>query len=265
MLSLAFLAGGLLLAGLALAPPERRGETLGALEALPFHVSDTLFTRPPAPLRPGDVALDAISAGDLMARLELADFDWQPQAEVLPDGGVRYRYRRREGDPKLSIEQIRALMVDPPRFEQERQAISDLLDHLQRVGVQVVLGPPRKAGAAGEWDPAARTIRIKSEVVDQGSATFALVLNHEAIHVAQSCRRGGVSAPPKQLGLSISARPQAQGQLNDPIYANLSPLERQLEQEAYAHQHQLEQGAALISQECRPPAALLGGRAAARP
>ena len=116
MLSLAFLAGGLLLAGLALAPPERRGETLGALEALPFQVSDTLFTRPPAPLRPGDVALDAISAGDLMARLELADFDWQPQAEVLPDGGVRYRYRRREGDPKLSIEQIHALMVDPPRF-----------------------------------------------------------------------------------------------------------------------------------------------------
>lgn len=254
MLPLALLGGALLLAGLAVAPPERRGETLGALEALPFQVSDTLFARPPAPLRPGDVALDPSTAGDLMVRLEQADVDWQPQAEVLPDGGVRYRYRRREGDPKLSIEQIRALMLDPPRFERERQAISDLLGQLQRVGVQVVLGPPRKAGAAGEWDPAARTIRIKSEVVDQGSATFALVLNHEAIHVAQSCRRGGVSAPPKQLGLSISAKPQAQGQLNDPIYANLSPLERQLEREAYAHQDQLEKGAALISQECRPPA-----------
>ena len=151
----------------------------------------------------------------LMQRLAVADQQWRPRREALPNGGSRYTYRKRPGDPDLSVAQIKALIANPPTFERERRSIVTLWRHLGQLGVRLQLEQPRKAGAAGEWDPGARTLRIKPAVVAKGSSEFARVLNHEAIHVAQSDAR-----------------------------------ELQLEREAYANQHQLELGFTLLKMHC---------------
>jgi hypothetical protein len=189
----------------------------------------------------------------VLEQLQQADRSWLPRAEPLGDGRIRYVYKRRLNDPPLTIEQIEDLRRNPPSHDIERRAITGLLAMLERVGVQVVIGPPRKARAAGEWEPAARTLRIRPDVIGKGSVEFARVLNHEAIHVAQSCRHGGLGARPRPLGLSIVLDPISQRHLEDPVYARASASELRLEREAYANQNQLSLGAALLANECRGP------------
>lgn len=186
----------------------------------------------------------------LMHQLALADRQWRPRAEPLPGGGTRYVYRRRPGEPELTLDAIKALMRHPPTFAEERQRIAQLRQALGGLGVRVELSPPHKPGAAAEWDPSARTIRLKPGVVAQGSAAFLRVLNHEAIHVAQSCRGGGIGAAPQPLGLSQQLPTHLQAVLQEPTYASASAHERQLEREAYAQQEQLDLGLSLLSLYC---------------
>ena len=204
-----------------------------------------------------------------MQRLAQADRAWIPRAEPLPEGGTRYVYRRRPGDPELTVPQIRALIAHPRSHAVEQRAIVALLTTLEQVGAGLSLSEPMKAGAAAEWDPQARTLRLRPDVPDQGSLELAWVLNHEAIHVAQSCAAGGVGATPRPLGLvdaggspkrgrSSSAAGLTQGaddasafrQLQDPVYADLSPAERRMEQEAYALQNRLDLGVRLLRIHC---------------
>jgi hypothetical protein len=186
----------------------------------------------------------------LLQQLAIADRQWWPRAELLPGGGTRYIYRRRPGDPELTLGQIKELMRHPPTFAYERQRIAALRRALVALGVRLELSQPHKPGAAAEWDPAARTVRLKPAVVAKGSAEFARVLNHEAIHVAQSCRGGGIGAAPKLLGLPQHLPAPLQSVLQDPTYARASAPERALEREAYAHQDQLDLGVTLLSQHC---------------
>jgi hypothetical protein len=130
-------------------------------------------------LPPTPAGLEGIDQDTLLRTLAVADAAWTPRAERLGDGRTRYHYKRRSGDPPLSLTEIRALIVNPPTFSSERNAIVDLLAALGRVGVRIQLTEPRKLGAAGEWDPRARTLRIKPTALNNGSAEFAKVLNHE--------------------------------------------------------------------------------------
>lgn len=195
--------------------------------------------------------LEGIDKGLLLHSLAQADATWRPRAELLEDGRITYHYKRRSGDPPLSLPEIRRLMADPPRFEEERQAISNQLQVLGLAGVRIRLEQPRKAGAAAEWDPRLRTIRVRPDVLESGSAEFAKVINHEAIHVAQSCRNGHVRAMPRPLGLTETVSSQLESVLKEPLYQEAGALERRLEREAYANQHQLGLGAELVRAHCR--------------
>jgi hypothetical protein len=94
-------------------------------------------------------------------------------------------------------------------------------------------------------------LRIRPDIPSKGSREFARVLNHEAIHVAQSCRNGSLSAYPKLLGLSRQVQGAARRHLQEPLYRNSSALERALEEEAYANQDNLQLGVRLITAQCR--------------
>ncbi|MCP9791422.1 hypothetical protein [Vulcanococcus limneticus] len=250
--ALLLVTGGLAAATFGVVLPRQRplpDANQGPLAALAGQVTD-LITGPPRP-RPEDAPLTAERDASLYGQLDAADKSWRPRAEVLPGGHIRYSYRRRRSDPPLSIEQIKLLMRYPPRFEQERAAVAGLLAALRSRGVLVVLGPPRKPGAAGEWEPRAGLLRIRPDVPGQGSRQFAQVLNHEAIHVAQSCRNGHLRARPMPLGLSRQVDAEAQRHLQEPIYARASPRERALEEEAYANQARLELGIQLLEANCR--------------
>lgn len=202
-------------------------------------------------LSPTEVPLDPARDAELFRQLQTGDRAWLPRAVPMSDGSTRYIYRRLPGDPPLSLAQIQTLIRHPPAFSLERQAIVTLLGQLRANGVRVVLGPPRQSGAAGEWDPARGVLRIRPDVPAKGSHAFALVLNHEAIHVAQSCRSGGLRARPMPLGLSRQLAPRDRASLMAPLYARASAQERLLEAEAYANQQRLSLGWQLLRQHCR--------------
>jgi len=241
-----WLWGGLLLLGLG-----------GAV--LPQAVPWLQRQEPPLPLAvllpPALAGLEEIDQGSLLAGLAEADAAWTPRMELLADGRTRYHYKRRSGEPPLSLAAIRALMANPPHFGPERSAIVELLAVLARAGVRIQIAEPRKTGAAGEWDPAARSLRIKPGVVESGSIEFAKVLNHEAIHVAQSCSNGHVRARPRPLGIADLMPPDLEPVLQEPLYRSAGALEQRLEREAYANQHNLGLGADLVSRHCRLAAA----------
>jgi hypothetical protein len=186
----------------------------------------------------------------LLQQLATADRQWLPRAETLASGAVRYHYRRRANEPKLSVAELRALIANPPSFGAERLAIGELLTVLAKAGVRLKLSQPRHLGAAGEWDPAARTLRIQPRVVAKGSAEFARVLNHEAIHVAQSCSNRGLRSRPRPLGLPSALPDHLTAVLNESVYSKASEQERQLEREAYANQTRLSLGAQLVRRHC---------------
>ena len=231
---------------LAAAPDLLRGvATLAVRYPLGSGVLERLDPPPDPHRRP----LMLLRQG-LLRRLAEGDARWTPRVEYLSDGGTRYFYHRRPGEPSLSLAQIRALIDLPPSFDREREALVELLHALQDVGVQLDLTKPRKRAAAAEWDGASRTLRIDPSVVSHGTLDFARVLNHEAIHVAQSCFGGGLRAAPKQLGIDHQLSPELADQLSQPTYAEASASERALEAEAYANQNRLGVGVALLGRYC---------------
>jgi hypothetical protein len=212
-------------------------------------VAERLQERFDPPPEPGQQPLALLQA-DLLERLSEGDRRWDPSVEYLPDGSSRYRYRRRPGEPVPTLAQLRNLMEFPPSYANERQALIRLLRTLQGAGVQLELTQPHKPGAAAEWDASRRTLRIAPTVPDKGTVDFARVLNHEAIHVAQSCRGGGLRSAPRPLGIDNQLTAEQAEGLKAPTYAEADPLERALEAEAYANQHRLGVGEALVSRYC---------------
>jgi hypothetical protein len=204
---------------------------------------------PPEPAE--DRMTASLDASELFNKLEDADMQWQPQEELLPDGSTRYLYKRRAGEPNLSLAELRSLINDPPTFHAEREAIIDLLDTLRQAGVRVMLAPTLKKGAAAEWDHRLGVMRIQPDVTAKGSLDFLRVLNHEAIHVAQSCRGGSLRSRPQVLGVSISRNSSINKTLTDPIYADASNWERGLEVEAYGLQNDLTKANLLVKKECK--------------
>jgi hypothetical protein len=197
----------------------------------------------------------------LFLRLEAGDRLWLPRRLRGADGRDRYVYRRRLGDPPLSLEQIHALLRNPPRYERERSSIRANLALLRRLGVRVELHPPRVAAASGEWDPQRARLRIRPDVPSAGSRVFATVLNHEVIHVAQSCRGGGVRRPAQLLGLPRRLGEEERQLLASPAYRQADARVRWLEEEAFANQHDLELGTSVLRRHCplaagAPPARL---------
>jgi len=204
-----------------------------------------------AALGPNDFLLTTAQEPGLMAQLKAADASWMPRVEQIPGVGSRYVYKRRSGDPPLTLEQVKQLLQQPPRFEQEQLAVQALLQALRRARVIVALGPPQLLGSAGEWNPHTRVLRIRPDVPAKGSREFAQVLNHEALHVAQSCRgRGMFHEQAQLLGLSQQLTAAARRHLAEPLYAKASREQRALEVEAYANQHQLSLGPQLLATHC---------------
>ncbi|MEB3170688.1 MAG: hypothetical protein VKK43_04885 [Synechococcaceae cyanobacterium] len=250
------MGGGLIGLSLLALPDALQGLAIMA-SGTPGLSQVVAYLDPPPP--PAQRPL-ALLNGDLMDRLAEGDQSWIPTAEEVPGQGIRYHYRRRLGEAPLSIAEIQARMADPPTFAEERRSLLALLQELQRVGVALEVAPTRKQGAAGEWDHAERMIRLQPLVVQKGSEEFLRVLNHEAIHVAQSCAGGGLRARPVPLGLPTAMNAELAEQLNAVLYKGAPPLEQQLEREAYANQNRFGLGAELVRQHCPPHPALSAAR-----
>lgn len=179
------------------------------------------------------------------------DRQWQPRLVVNHQGLQEYTYRQRSGAPEFSLKDIQALLRSPPDYTSDVESIKNLLSALDRYGVTVVIAEPNRIGASGEWNPRRGEMRISHLVVKRGTQAFRRVLNHEAIHTAQSCAGGSIRSRPKPLGLSRRLDKTAIRHLQSEIYADLTSIDRRLEEEAYANQEDPEIGALLLKVHCR--------------
>ncbi|MFZ4566423.1 MAG: hypothetical protein ACOYMY_08150 [Prochlorococcaceae cyanobacterium] len=198
--------------------------------------------------------LAAAEDGELWQRLRSSDALWLPRVEVRDDGRRIYRLRRLAGDPPLDLMAMQALERATDPFAAERRQVHELVDTLRHHGVLLRLGPPRRRGALAEWEPRARVLRLRHDALDQGHRGLARILNHEAIHVAQSCAAGGLRRSPQLLGIPRALPPELESVLASDTYALLDDGGRELEREAFAGQGTPGLGARLIRRHCRPAA-----------
>ena len=75
------------------------------------------------------------------------------------------------------------------------------------------------------------TEAISPATMQQGAGAVLQAMNHEAVHVAQSCKAGGVGTAGKALGIGTSGA--AAEALQHEVYESVSREEKQLELEAY--------------------------------
>ena len=107
-----------------------------------------------------------------------------------------------------------------------------------------------------------RSLRLRPDALDQGHRGLARILNHEAIHVAQSCAAGGLNRSPQLLGLPRALPADLEPVLASDTYALLDDGGRELEREAFAGQGTAGLGVQLIRHHCPPPAGAVPPRAA---
>jgi len=126
--------------------------------------------------------------------------------------------------------------------------IAGQINSLESLGIEVVVGDPSIDGASAEWDAGSRTMTISASTMQQGSGAVLQAMNHEAVHVAQSCKAGGVGTGGVALGIGTSgAAAQA---LQHEVYEGASAEEQQMELEAYTLTNQAGAGVAAAVQHC---------------
>ena len=172
-----------------------------------------------------------------LEELRKGDDKHQPKLKVGEFGRVSYHYYRMEGEAKKTPKQLDELIKNKKEFQNAQQKIAQLLTILADFNVLVVVGEPRLKGAAGEWDPSRQTIRIGPSALAQGSEVTLKILNHEAMHVAQSCHNGGINYKPKALEIELSPTKIFQRQLNSDIYSQIGAKTKRLESEAYSYEY----------------------------
>lgn len=97
-------------------------------------------------------------------------------------------------------------------------AIRHISSSLISRGVRILISDNVTPGAGGEWDPGRGELRIKPSTVTMGTATLAQAFAHEAAHVAQSCRAGGISKNSEPMGIQVDSAKTYQQQLNSALY-----------------------------------------------
>ena len=75
-------------------------------------------------------------------------------------------------------------------------------DFLNNLGLSIILSDLDKEQASAYWVPKNKLIKIDQKAIEAGSLTFARIINHEMIHIAQSCKGGSISSLPELIGLN---------------------------------------------------------------
>ena len=126
--------------------------------------------------------------------------------------------------------------------------IAGQVNTLESLGIQVVVGEPTIDGATAQWDNETRTMTISQDTMKAGAPAVLQAMNHESVHVAQSCKAGGVGHAGTALGIATSG--EAAQAIQHETYAGISDGEKQMELEAYTLTNQAGAGVAAAVQQC---------------
>ena len=127
-------------------------------------------------------------------------------------------------------------------------AIASQVNALEGLGIKVVVGDPSIQGASAEWDASRRTMTISPDTMAKGSGSIMQAIDHEAVHIAQSCKAGGVNHAGTALGVATSG--EAVKRIQHAAYENASDHAKHLELEAYSLAEQAGAGISAAIDHC---------------
>ena len=182
--------------------------------------------------------------------LKASDRELIPTLQLDIDSKPAYRYKSDKFSPKLSLNDIRRLIDNPPKYQYEHQFIEEAILKLNQLGVQIILTDEISNQISAEWIPSYQFLIINEKLISSGTLIFSNVLNHELIHVSQSCFNGSISSSPKLIGLKLIDSEESSHYLSKEVYDDFSIEMRQIESEAYSYQSNLEIGLSLLNKFC---------------
>ena len=182
-----------------------------------------------------------------------------PQRSYIEPLNVIPRYTELSGE---SIKDALVFIQDFERFSgvggnlKDRslveKSVEQIIQRLQLLQVSVVVLEPDQALARGEWNYRRREIRLHPLLLKSGLNAFSKTLNHEVIHVVQSCSGGKVTGYPRPIGLPSNPSKAVQEKLMKPPYVDQSPTVLELEMEAFMHQNRSDLVSEMLVQFCFP-------------
>ena len=182
--------------------------------------------------------------------LKRADKRNSPKMITNPDSSKSIIYKKSNFQKELSQKELIYLIKNPRNFYQEQNFVEESLKFLNHLGISVFLLELNDEKGSAYWLPEKQIIRIDSRTLNAGTLTFAKILNHEMIHVAQSCKGGSIKSFPKLIGLNEKLNEEKNYLLSSKVYKNLPKSQISLEKEAYSYQDNLSAGKYLINKYC---------------
>ena len=182
--------------------------------------------------------------------LKKADKRNSPKIITNPDNSKSIIYKKTNFQMELSQKDLIYLIKNPRNFYQEQNFVEESLKFLNNLGISVFLLELNDEKGSAYWLPEKQIIKIDSKTLNEGTLTFAKILNHEMIHVAQSCKGGSINSFPKLIGLNEKLNEEKNYLLSSEVYKNLPKYQISLEKEAYSYQDNLSTGQYLINQFC---------------
>jgi len=189
-------------------------------------------------IRQGEIDLGSQGGFNIaINEIKKGDDKHQAKLSIGELGQVSYKYYRKEGEAKKTAAELDKLVENKKNYQQTQRKLAELITTLTELDVLVVLGKPKLKGAAAEWDPNSQTMRIAPNSLENGSDSVLRILNHEAVHVAQSCQNGGINYKPKALGVELSPTTIYSRQLGSDIYSQIGEKTKRIEAEAYSYEY----------------------------
>ena len=182
--------------------------------------------------------------------LKKADKRNAPKISTNPDSSKSIIYKKSNFQKKLAQKDLTYLIKNPRNFNKEQNLVKEALKLLNQLGISIFLLDLNDEKGSAYWLPEKKIIKIDSKTLNAGSLTFAKILNHEMIHIAQSCKGGSINSFPKLIGLNEKLNQEKNYLLSSEVYKNLPKSQISLEKEAYSYQDNLAAGKYLINKYC---------------
>ena len=186
----------------------------------------------------------------ILRLLKKADKRNSPKIITNPDSSKSIIYKKSNFQKELSQKELIYLIKNPRNFYQEQKFVEEALKFLNQLGISVFLLELNDKKGSAYWLPEKKIIKIDRKTLNAGTLTFAKILNHEMIHVAQSCKGGSIKSFPKLIGLNEKLNEEKNYLLSSNVYRNLPKSQISIEKEAYSYQDNLAAGKYLINKFC---------------
>ena len=186
----------------------------------------------------------------ILRLLKRADKRNAPKIVINKDRSKSIIYKKNNYQKTLSQKELLYLIKNPESYLYEEKFIKETLNVLNNFGISLILSDFQNEKGSAYWVPKNKLIKIDKKAINSGSLTFARIINHEMIHIAQSCKGGSINSIPELIGIKERMNEEKHILLKSKVYKNLSKYEISLEKEAYSYQDNLLAGKYLINKFC---------------